>query len=202
MNPLDNDTIPPAIRPALAAQRAVVRALHRDQMPDWVHLELSMGQLKALMIVATRQPTNVSALADALALSKPTASILVDRLVQLGFVARTEDPDDRRRTLVTPTPEGAALVLRLRQGSVDRLIRWMSDLAPDDLAALTRGLTALAAAAERDATPPPARPGAPSAAPSPRGVGAFGERPEGPGGEDPRGPGGEDPIPLPTLSTR
>ncbi|HEY7779442.1 MAG TPA: MarR family transcriptional regulator [Ktedonobacterales bacterium] len=193
MDPISDDTIPAAIRTALAAQRAVFRALHRDHMPDWAHLELSMGQLKTLMIVATRQPTNVSGLAEALALSKPTASMLVDRLVQLGFVARTEDPDDRRRTLVTPTPEGAALVLRLRQGSVDRLVRWLGALEPDDLAALTRGLEALAAAAEHD-TPTSARPGAPSAAPSPRGVGAFGERPEG--------PGGEDPIPLPTLSTR
>ena len=125
MDPISDDTIPAAIRTALAAQRAVFRALHRDHMPDWATSSSRWASSRPSSIVATRQPTNVSGLAEALALSKPTASMLVDRLVQLGFVARTEDPDDRRRTLVTPTPEGAALVLRLRQGSVDRLVRWL-----------------------------------------------------------------------------
>ena len=172
MDPMYEEyAIPQAIRPAFAAQRAIIRALHRDQMPpDWAQLDLSMGQLKALMVLSNRQPMNVSGLAETLALSKPTASILVDRLVQLGFAERTEDAEDRRRTLVTPTPAGAALVLRLRQGSVDRLIRWMSALDPDDLAALTRGLRAVATAAERDGASLPEGDAASSPpGPSPRG---------------------------------
>src|SRR5215472_13751973 len=92
-----------AIQAALAAQKQISHCLFSGNIPEWVHLELSMGQLKALMTLATREAMTVSGLAETLNVGKPMASILVDRLVQLGLVERTEDPEDRRRTLVMPT---------------------------------------------------------------------------------------------------
>lgn len=137
-------------RAAFEAQRAVMRALRRLNMPDWMHLDLSMGQLKALVALTTAGSINVSGLADQLEVGNPAASILVDRLVQLGYAQRTEDPDDRRRTLVTPTARGSDLAARLQQAGGERLLRWMEQMTPDDLAALTRGLSALAAIASRE----------------------------------------------------
>lgn len=137
-------------RAAFEAQRAVMRALRRLNMPDWMHLDLSMGQLKALVALTTAGSINVSGLADQLEVGNPAASILVDRLVQLGYAQRTEDPDDRRRTLVTLTARGSDLAARLQQAGGERLLRWMEQMTPDDLAALTRGLSALAAIASRE----------------------------------------------------
>lgn len=139
-------------REVLAAQRTIARELFRTTMAEWIHLDLSMGQLKALMLLASQPDMNVSSLAETLSVSKPTASILVDQLVHQGFAQRTEDPEDRRRTLVAPTQAGSDLAAHLRQtGPQDRFVGWLEALDPDDLAALTRGLQALAAVAERDA---------------------------------------------------
>src|SRR5258706_3773903 len=101
------------VQVALEAQRTLKQAMHRTDMPDWVHLDLSMGQLKALVALATAGDMNVSELAEWLRTSKPSASILVDRLVQLGYVERVEDQDDRRRTPVVVPTKGRELGDRL-----------------------------------------------------------------------------------------
>jgi DNA-binding MarR family transcriptional regulator len=131
-------------------------------VPDWIQLELPIGQVKTLMALAGHERLNVSALAELLRIGKPAASILVDRLVQQAYVARTEDPEDRRRTLLALTPAGSDLVATLRQGAGEsRFARWLEQMDEGDLAALTRGLQALATIAAREgasAAPPPCAP--------------------------------------------
>jgi DNA-binding MarR family transcriptional regulator len=141
----------PRIQEALAAQRAVLHAVMGSATRDWIHLELSMGQLKTLMALATHQGLNITGLAELLGVGKPAASILVDRLVQLGYVERREDPLDRRRAIVAPSVAGEELVARLRQGGGrQRMARWMARMTPADLEALTRGLRALAEIASHE----------------------------------------------------
>lgn len=133
------------IHAAMDAQRALKRALHSALTPDWVHLDLSMGQLKALMGLATDGAMSVSELADWLRASKPSASMLVDRLVQQGFAERTEDQEDRRRTLVSLTGRGSELVAHLERDGGERMEAWLSQMTGDDLDALAQGVNALAA---------------------------------------------------------
>lgn len=146
-----------AIQSVKAVNRAIERRLFHSQIAQWMSLNLSMGQVKAMMALArdAAPGMNVSALAEALHVGKPAASILVDQLVQQGYAERTEDHDDRRRTLVALTPLALDLVERLRQGSSEPFERWLGSLEADDLAALTRGLRALLATIERDAPPAP-----------------------------------------------
>ena len=142
-------------REVLQAQKSISHELFRTTMPEWIHLNLTMGQLKTLMALASQQALNVSTLAETLNTSKPTASILVDQLVQRGYVARTEDAEDRRRTLLTLSQQGNDLVAELRQSDPKgRMVQWMTMMDPDDLAALTRGLQALAAIVQREAAQP------------------------------------------------
>lgn len=143
-------SLPVSFEAALAAQRAIIQAMMGATVPDWIQLELPIGQLKALMALAVQERQNVSGLAELLRIGKPAASILVDRLVQQGYVARTEDPGDRRRTLLALTPAGSELVSTLHQGAGERrFANWLEQMEVDDLAALTRGLQALAAIAAR-----------------------------------------------------
>lgn len=132
-----------AVDAALRAQRALMEAIHATADPAWLHLDLTMGQLKALFAL-TDTALTVGQVADLMGLSKPTASLLVDRLVHLGLVERTEDPEDRRRTHVRLTPAGRDRAARLRQGGEDRWRSLLGQLAADDLAAWTRGVQALA----------------------------------------------------------
>jgi DNA-binding MarR family transcriptional regulator len=152
------DELPSRLEPyrdLLTAQKVIFRELFRMTMPHWIHLDLTMGQLRTLAVVASRQAVNVSTLAEILNISKPTASTLVDQLVQRGLVERTEDAEDRRRTMVALTQAGSEMMAGLRQeGPPERMMQWLDAMHPDDLAALTRGTQALAAIVERQATQP------------------------------------------------
>ena len=85
----------------------------------------------------------ISKLAETLGISHPTASHLVERLVQAGLVERVEHAADRRYTLARLSSQGNMMVQHLRQGRENHLQHWLVQLDEPDLAALRRGLEAL-----------------------------------------------------------
>jgi DNA-binding MarR family transcriptional regulator len=131
------------------AWRDVFRAINFLNMPEWLGLDLTMAQLKALLALAGDEPMTVGALGQALGVQLPAASHAADSLVRLELARRYEDPEDRRRTFVQLTPRARALVEQLREGRRGLFHRWLAELADDDLAALLRGLQAIAAVAAR-----------------------------------------------------
>ena len=112
--------------------------------PVWLEVDLTMAQLKTLMVLGCEGRPTIGQVADALHISLPTASHLVDRLVHAGLAERAEDPADRRRMLTCLTPQGEDLAARLHEGSRDQFRLWLSQLSHEDLAALLQGLQALA----------------------------------------------------------
>ena len=125
-----------------------VAGLTKAHDSEWLSLDLGMGQLKAIMVLAKQQLT-VGGLARAMNLSESSASLLVDKLVTRGLAARETDPADRRRTLVLASEEGALLVERLRRSRREQFAGWLEQMDEPDLRALTRGLDALSETIER-----------------------------------------------------
>ena len=127
-------------------QRRLVRQLLQDEAgPRWAQLDLTIAQLRALLTIAGSGPLPVGRLGAALGIGKPAASLLVDALVRRELVVRSEDSDDRRRTLVRLSAGGQELLDELSQGRRERLLGWVRQLDDDELAALARGLRALVA---------------------------------------------------------
>ena len=132
-----------ALPPLLgAAQRtygeAIRAALHRagfeDLPPTGVRL---LGSL-------ARGESNVGELAQALGVSKQTASALIDTLVERGYCTREIDESDRRRTKIELTVRGRAAGRAIR-ASVRRVDAMLSDhVSADDLARTRSTLAALA----------------------------------------------------------
>jgi DNA-binding MarR family transcriptional regulator len=126
-----------------------VAGLTKAKDSEWLSLDIGMGQLKAIMVLAKHRELTVGGLARVLDISEPSASLLVDRLVTRGLVERKTDPTDRRRTLVLPSGDGDLLVEHLRRSRHDQLDRWLAQMDEDDLRALARGLNSLADVIER-----------------------------------------------------
>ena len=89
--------------------RAILRTLHAATAPVWMQLELSMAQLKTLFVLSDETAMPIGQVAETLGIGLPTASHLVDRLVQAGLAERSEDEQDRRRMLARLSPPGEAL---------------------------------------------------------------------------------------------
>src|SRR6476661_7536619 len=58
----------------------------------WIDLELTMPQFKLLLLIAAGDGPRVSDLAQALRVTPPTITTVLDRLVDHGFVRREDDP--------------------------------------------------------------------------------------------------------------
>src|ERR1700728_3945327 len=85
----------------LAASRAIVALSVRSLLA--VSEDVTLTQYRTLVVLASRGPQTVAALAEELGVTPPTASRMCDRLVRDGLVSRTEDREDRRRVSLVLT---------------------------------------------------------------------------------------------------
>jgi DNA-binding MarR family transcriptional regulator len=60
-------------------------------------------------------PLRMTEIAERLVLSRGGTTKVIDRLEEMGYAMRTDDPDDRRATLVEITPDGSEAVRRARK---------------------------------------------------------------------------------------
>lgn len=116
--------------------------MQRGIMQEWQDLNLSTAQLKVLLTLNFKGPLAISKVAELLHIGHPTASHLVERLVQAELVERVEDASDRRSTLARLTAAGESLTRRLWQGRGEHLESSLTRLTDQDLIALREGLRA------------------------------------------------------------
>ncbi len=140
----------------MQAWKGLMLAVQDATAGEWLRVNLTMAQVRALFVLHCHcsEAMSVGGVADVLQVGLPTASLLVDKLVQLDIVRRREDPGDRRRTLVELTERGEKLAVRMLQGRSEKMQRWLAQMDDDDFAALIRGLEALVAAASAERNGP------------------------------------------------
>jgi DNA-binding MarR family transcriptional regulator len=101
-------------------------------------VDLSPSLTAALSTVATHGPLTPSELASRERVQRPTATRILTRLEEPGFVMRTPDPQDRRSSLVSITPDGQALLNELCTRKDAYLARRLRTLSVEDRATLRR----------------------------------------------------------------
>lgn len=102
------------------------------------------GTFKVLSAVHRHGPVTLSALAERLTSDKGLASRSVSELEALGFVERTDDPNDRRSRLIAVTPLGARRLEAARSPHGGRLSAALEEWSVDDIRHATSLLSALA----------------------------------------------------------
>ena len=126
----------------LAQYRAMMHRFKASSAGAWMEIDITLPQLRTLLILAEEGPLVIGQIAQRLGVGLSTGGHLVDRLVQAGLAERTEDSEDRRRTLARLTPQGEELHSRLLN-RVQHIQTLIQKLDEDDLAALLQGLQAL-----------------------------------------------------------
>ena len=115
---------------------------------EWLHLDLTMSQLKVVLLLFISGPSRMSDIASALGVSLATATGVMDRLVERDIVLREGDPEDRRVVLCRLSNKGEKLISGLWQLSRERAGELMMALAPSQLLLITEALEALLQAGE------------------------------------------------------
>lgn len=129
--------------------RAIFRTLHTATLPLWMALDISMAQMKVLLVVREHGVLPVSQIAELLEIGAPTASHHIDKLVQAGLVTRSEDPENRRRMRVELSGEGQQLLQQLHQGRLELMRASLAQLDPAQIAQLAESLGALTGAMQQ-----------------------------------------------------
>ena len=86
---------------------------------------ITMAQFGAMHRIYHRGACGVSDIGNVLGVTNSAASQMLERLVQLKLITRTEDPDDRRGKQIVLTDQGRQIL----QESTSAFQNWMEDLA-------------------------------------------------------------------------
>lgn len=120
-------------------------ALYKDFDAQVRAAGLSSIEWRVLATLHDGPPLTVSQLAHEVLSKQPTATKLVRRMADQGWVTLLADPDDQRRTLVTTTAAGRKLVRPLLEKARGHEAQMLRTLGASEQAALKKLLAKLAA---------------------------------------------------------
>lgn len=121
----------------------------------WEAHSLAPRHMNVLLTLSVAGPMSVTDLSAHLGVGLPTASLLVGELSRVGLVARREDEDDHRRTIVELAPAHRETVAGFLSRRSGLLAAALAPLDPAERAAVVRGLRAIVDALEADQSLPP-----------------------------------------------
>jgi DNA-binding MarR family transcriptional regulator len=108
---------------------------------------VTVPQFRVIVMLYTRGPLNLAAVAAGLDVNPSNASRTCDRLANAGLLERRDSPEDRRNVTLTLTAAGRRLVERVtkhRRVAIERVLRKMS---ASERGRLTKALEAFTEAA-------------------------------------------------------
>jgi DNA-binding MarR family transcriptional regulator len=129
----------------LSASRALV-AIAARSLAD-AGEEVTLTQYRSLVVLASRGPQGVASLAEAVAVTPPTASRLVERLVKKGLVRRRTDRHDRRQVRIALTESGRHLIDAVSARRRQEIATLLDAVAPETQRSVVAALSQLAEAA-------------------------------------------------------
>jgi DNA-binding MarR family transcriptional regulator len=127
---------------------AIGRGLYATLLHDPEIKGLTLPQVKALIYLYNNGERSMSELANGMAVSLPSASELVDRLIDRELVEKTVDPADRRRVLLALTDSAIAYGRRIHDLRRAQARAALAAIPEDEQACFLRSIRALAAALE------------------------------------------------------
>jgi len=94
--------------------------------------ELTNTQSQAVFKISKICPCTLSDVAKSLRTTKSAASTLVERLVVRGVLERKQDPDNRRRVLITLTRQAQRFQKTLEEELEKEMLRIADHMNPED----------------------------------------------------------------------
>jgi DNA-binding MarR family transcriptional regulator len=112
----------------LEMQRCFVLHLCKELAPG----NVSFQQFFLLAYLDRKEVLSMSEIAKKMGHTTAAASGLVARLENLRYVMRSAARDDRRKVMVCITPQGSALVCRIRDEMVGNVMKILNHLTPEE----------------------------------------------------------------------
>jgi DNA-binding MarR family transcriptional regulator len=105
--------------------------------------DLTLTQLSALTSLRLGGDLTPRELSDAERVQPPTMTKIVSKLEERGLVQRTPHPTDGRQVLLSPTPEGLAVIDSYQRVRDEWLSARLADLTPEERDTVARAASIL-----------------------------------------------------------
>ncbi|MCG8398525.1 MarR family transcriptional regulator [Bacillus atrophaeus] len=128
----------------------VLTAAGLGDVSEWMKLDMSMPQMKVLMLLNNHETLKVSDIAEKMGASLSNTTGLLDRLEKSGFIKRSHSETDRRSVVIQLTEDAKSIFRGLYEKGHTKLKRSLEKLTADEKAAVTQGLSILAKALAPD----------------------------------------------------
>ncbi len=93
--------------------------------------DLSVAQLHVIRTVRSHQELTMSALAELLNVSPPSASAMVDRLVEKGALSREHSTEDRRKVVVRISPQAIKHAEEVESAIMELFVKLVEKIGPE-----------------------------------------------------------------------
>jgi DNA-binding MarR family transcriptional regulator len=101
-----------------------------SERKDSHEAELSLPQLHTVHVLHEHGPVTVSELAAVLGVSPPSASVMVDRLVEKGVLSRESSREDRRKVLVSVSSEALQRIEMMEETILQSFVDLVEKIGP------------------------------------------------------------------------
>jgi len=122
----DSETL---VRHIIKLADDIYRAIKPSVPPEWLTSDLTVAQLRVLLVLYTEGPSRMSSIASSIGIAVSTATGIVDNLVKKGLVMRGADLEDRRLVICSLSHQGQETINRLwalGQFEIEKLLRGLS----------------------------------------------------------------------------
>lgn len=120
------------------------RSLHQGVLFDWNGLDLTIPQVKTLVLLDRHGPMRMGTISEFLGSTVSATTSIVERMVRRNLIERDTYPGDRRVVLCKLTPAGREMLRNLWRIHEDLAARVAERLETDLLAQLVQSLQVVA----------------------------------------------------------
>jgi len=128
---------------------ALMHALFHDIDMIELNIPVNRTQRKVLIVIDRLPAVTMTQISRLSGLEKGSFTAVADKLIAMGLVMRERDPGDRRKILLRPTREGAAITRMLIQNAEIHLEKKLSRLDESERRDLMEAFSVLSGLVEK-----------------------------------------------------
>ena len=108
-----------------------------------LQINFSQQHYMILKLLEGNKHLYVTEIVDILGITKPQMTSLIDKLINMGYVNRTNDLNDRRKIYISTTKEGENITSEINDIIDKQIDTHLIKLSQEELEALEKGLLIL-----------------------------------------------------------
>lgn len=108
-----------------------------------LEVDFSHQHFAILKLLEGNKHLFITEFVDILSITKPQMTALIEKLIQMGYVIRTSDKNDRRKIYISSTEKGKLITVKINEAVDNHIDTFISRLSQKELETLENGLIIL-----------------------------------------------------------